>query len=61
MSFTDAEIAQYEEQGYLQGPRVLSDEQIVALQLHIDAILDGHDREHGHLQHHQKDTVSWNL
>ena len=41
MSFTDAEIAQYEEQGYLQGPRVLSDEQIVALQRHIDAILDG--------------------
>ena len=39
MLFTDAQIEHYKTQGYLSGPRVLSDEQISALKERIDDIL----------------------
>ena len=41
MLFTDAQIEHYKTQGYLSGPRVLSDEQISALKERIDDILHG--------------------
>ena len=41
MLFTDAQIEHYKTQGYLSGPRVLSDEQISALKERIDDILYG--------------------
>ena len=41
MPFTDAQIEHYKTQGYLSGPRVLSDEQMSALKERIDDILHG--------------------
>ena len=41
MTLTQAQIDQYREQGYVAGPRVLSDEQVETLKARIDGLLDG--------------------
>ena len=41
MPFTDAQIEHYKTQGYVAGPRVLSDEQIEKLKERIEDILHG--------------------